>query len=114
MKFSITILFTFIFSLSSYSQNKDVIITEVITKKRTFLYGENITDKPKSIFLKVDAIGFRRRSDRPLIELIPPKSKKLLITLIPLADVESKYTYTYVVNDEIENINVTVDKIYSK
>lgn len=88
-----------------YSQKNGVSIIEEVTPKRTFLYAENNAETSKSVFLKVDAVGYRRRSDRPLIEIIPPKSKKLLITLIPLRDTESKYTYTYVVNDETENIH---------
>ena len=93
------------FCFFGYSQKNGVSIIEEVTPKRTFIYAENNADTPKKVFLKVDAIGYRRRSDRPLIESIPAKSKKLLITLIPLTNVDSKYTYTYVVNDETENLH---------
>ena len=88
-----------------YCQKNGVTIIEEPTPKRIFLYAKNNSEIPKVVFLKVDAIGFRRRSDRPLIKIIPPKSKELLTTLIPLTNVESKYNYTYIVNNELENIH---------
>ena len=105
MKPLLTLVLLGCFYHFGYSQKNGVSIIEEVTPKRTFLYAENIADTPKIVFLKVDATGYRRRSDRPLIETIAPKSKKLLITLIPLTNVESKYTYTYIVNDELENIH---------
>ena len=110
MKSIITIFLFTIFTNFCYSQKNDVSIIEENTKKRTFLYAENKSNIPKHVFLKVDATGYRRRSDRPLIETIPPNSKKLLITLIPLSNVESKYTYKFIVNDEEENIHAINNK----
>lgn len=93
------------FCYLGYCQKNGVSIIEEVTPKRTFLYAENTSQTSKNVFLKVEATGYRRRSDRPLIESIPAESKKLLITLIPLANADSKYTYTYVVNDETENLH---------
>lgn len=100
MKLLLTSSLLSCFYFFSYSQKNGVSIIEEVTDKRTFIYAENLTNTPKEVFLKVDAIGYRRRSDRPLIEIISAKSKKLLITLIPLNGIDSNYTYTYIVNDE--------------
>jgi len=109
-KACLCLIFLFSFSNSVLSQEKGIRIVEKVEKKRTLIYAENTTEVPKVMFFKVNPTGYRRRSHRPLIKTIPPKTKKFLITLIPLTDVESSYTYEMVVNNEIENINATVNK----
>lgn len=81
-------------------------IIEEKTTKRHLLYAENTTSENRSVFLKVNAIGYRRTADRPTIKIIPPNSKVLLTTLIPLKNTENSYTYIFTANLEQENLDV--------
>ena len=93
------------FSFVSIGQEKPVRLVEEVLRKRTILYVQNDTDTNKSVFLKIDPIGYRKSAHKPIIKNIPPKSKVQMIILIPLADVQSSYTYNLIVNDELENID---------
>ncbi|WP_010177509.1 glutaredoxin family protein [Aquimarina agarilytica] len=95
-----------LFFLNTYSQKNGVNIIEEVGKKRTLIFAKNTTNKPRSVFFKVHANGYRRSGDRPVIKQLPPNSKTLLITLIPLVDVPSRYTYTFVANKTLENIQL--------
>ena len=70
MKSFLTFITLSCFIHFGYSQKNGVTIIEESSPKRIFLYAENNSEIPKVVFLKVDAIGFRRRSDRPLICLL--------------------------------------------
>ena len=89
------------------AQQNGVFIIEEKTKKRHFLFAKNTTNENRSVFIKVDAIGYRRTADRPTIKIVPPNSKILLTTLIPLKDTVSTYTYIFTANKEQQNIDVT-------
>ncbi|MFD2565369.1 hypothetical protein [Aquimarina rubra] len=97
-------------SLSIYAQEKTVHLVEDVQKKRTTIYVQNDTDSDKSVFLKINPIGYRRSAQRPIIKNIPANSKEEMLILIPLTDVASSYTYDLVVNEELENIDVKRQK----
>ncbi len=90
----------------SFAQDKAVILVEKKLPKRTILYAKNTTDSPQNIFLKVNPTGYRKSSSRPLIKTIPAQMELEMITLIPLKDVTSSYTYTLIVNDKPNTIEV--------
>ncbi len=95
-----------IFFFNTYAQKNGVKIIEEVRKKRTLIFAENTTNEARSVFFKVHAEGYRRSGDRPVIKQLSPKSKVLLITLIPLVNVPSSYTYTFVANKTLENIQL--------
>ncbi len=66
-------------------------------EKRWNLYAQNNSNEEQEAFLIVQGEGFRRSADRPVIKKVPPQSKVLMITLIPLKGVEPTYTtiFTY-------------------
>lgn len=88
------------------AQQNGVHIIEEKTEKRHFLYAKNTTNEDRSVFLKVDATGYRRTAARPTIKIIPPNSKVLLTTLIPLKNTTNNYTYIFAANKTQENIGV--------
>ncbi|EZH71772.1 hypothetical protein ATO12_06285 [Aquimarina atlantica] len=109
----LSILF-YLISYTSYTQEKPVRLIEEKQKKRTILYVQNDTNTDKSVFLKINPIGYRKSAQRPIIKNIPAKSKIQMLILIPLADVESHYTYNLVVNEELETIDVKHSKSLKK
>ncbi len=101
-----TITLSLILSTPIYSQQNGVTIIEEKGIKKHFIYAQNSTNEPRSVFLKINATGYRRSADRPLIKTIKPKSKTLLTTLIPLKDTINRYTYIYTVNKEKKDLKV--------
>jgi glutaredoxin len=101
MRFTLLCVFTLLLSLSTIAQNKHefVSIEEKVTGKRVELFAVNTNNIAYDIFLKVDATGYRRSSARPIIKNIPANSKVRMITLVKLANTESNYKYTLVVNE---------------
>ena len=81
----LVLLFQILFFYVSGQQNGVEIIEEV-GRKRTLIYAKNTTNEHRSVFFKVNAIGYRRSGDRPVIKQLAPNAKALLITLIPLVD----------------------------
>ncbi len=117
MKKKIAKSFVFIFLLGflSYAQdNKPVRLIEEKQKKRTIIYVQNDTDIEKSVFLKVNPIGYRRSANKPIIKTIPAKSKVQMMILIPLTDVDSHYTFDLIVNKELETMKVDRSKNLQK
>jgi cobalamin biosynthesis protein CobT len=100
----------YLISYISYAQEKPVRLVEKKQKKRTILYVQNDTNTDKSVFLKINPIGYRKSAQRPIIKNIPAKSKIQMLILIPLTDVESHYTYNLIVNEELETIDVKRNK----
>ena len=96
------------------AQEKQVRLVEDIQKKRTIIYVQNDTDSDKSVFLKINPIGYRRSAQRPIIKNIPANSKVQMIILIPFTDVKSSYTYNLIVNEELQNIDAKRQKQNSK
>jgi len=109
-KNTIILFVIFLVGFLSYSQEKSVRLVEEKQKKRTILYVQNDSDIEKSVFLKVDPVGYRKSAQRPIIKNIPPKGKIQMMILIPLTDVDSHYTYRLIVNDELETIDVKRSK----
>ncbi|MBW1295545.1 hypothetical protein [Aquimarina litoralis] len=89
----------------SFAQKKSVYLIEVVQKKRTIIYVKNDTDSDKSVFLKINPIGYRKSAQKPIIKNIPANSKIQMTILIPLTDQESSYTYNLIVNEQLENIS---------
>ncbi len=110
MRVAFFILFLPVFTLLKAQDTTKVKIIEEKAKKRIVLSAENITDKSQDVFFMVNATGFRRSASRPMIKTIPANTKVHLITLIPLANVESKYDYRLIVQDETTNIGIRKDR----
>lgn len=101
MKFIFLCVCALLFSINTTAQNEHnfVSIQEKVTGKRVELFAVNTNNIDYDIFLKVDATGYRRSSARPIIKTIPANSKVRMITLVKLANVDSNYKYTLVVNE---------------
>ncbi|SEL81933.1 hypothetical protein SAMN04487910_3353 [Aquimarina amphilecti] len=99
-----------LYTATAYCQEKLVYLVEDVQKKHTVIYVQNDTNLDKSVFLKIDPIGYRRRAQRPVLKNIPANSKVQMSILIPLTDKESSYTYNLIVNDQLENINTRRQK----
>ncbi len=96
-------IFSTVFTISA--QETAVRLIEEVQKKRTLLFIQNDSETEKSIFLKVNPNGYRKSAQRPVLKMIPSKSKIHVMTLIPLKDSISTYTHTLIVNEELRNIN---------
>ncbi|WP_299184504.1 hypothetical protein [uncultured Aquimarina sp.] len=103
-------LFVLLKTTTAFCQKELVYLVEEVQKKRSVIYVQNDTDSDKSVFLKIDPIGYRRRAQRPILKNVPAKSKVQMLILIPLTDKESSYTYNLIVNDKLENINTRRQK----
>jgi len=101
MRFILLCAFALVFTIQTTAQNEHefVSIQEKVTGKRVELFAVNTNDIAYDIFLKVDAVGYRRSSARPIIKNIPAHSKVRMITLVKLVNTEPSYKYTLVVNE---------------
>ncbi|PRP68243.1 hypothetical protein [Nonlabens agnitus] len=96
-----------IFLFHTASQEPEGIEISVRKEHKKIVYvATNVTDKPLSLFFKVESDGFRRRADRPIITSIPAKSSKDLLTLIPKKDADTTHTYVAVVTKPQDNIQI--------
>lgn len=91
----------------SYAQGLKVLIKEEKTGKRIKLLAENKTQDSLNVFLMVNAEGYRKSANKPIIKTLPPLQTEHMITLIELANQESTYTYELMINEKEfdENIN---------
>ncbi|GAA4270950.1 glutaredoxin domain-containing protein [Aquimarina gracilis] len=105
-KIALVFISIFGFNFTIFSQEAPVRLIEEKQKKRTILFIQNDTDTEKSVFLKITPTGYRRSANKPIIKIIPAKSKVQMMILIPLTDVESYYTYDLIVNEQLEAIKV--------
>ncbi|MGK0377431.1 MAG: glutaredoxin [Patiriisocius sp.] len=100
-------IFTIVFLLCSYlfgyGQEKRILISEEKKGKRIILMAENTTDETINIFLLVNAKGYRRSADKPILINVPPKRKIYLTTLIEIKGENSSYNYELIVNDTLDN-----------
>lgn len=97
----------FFISLVSSNQQPDGIEITVRTGHKKITYvAENVTDKDLDLFFKVNSEGFRRSADRPIITTIPAKSKKDLITLIPLKNADTTHSYMAVITKKEFNVDM--------
>ncbi|MBF4986186.1 hypothetical protein FNJ87_18320 [Nonlabens mediterrranea] len=101
----VTALFLFIVAIP-LQQPEGVLITVEKGHKKITYYAENVTENDIDLFFKVNSTGFRRSADRPMIETIPAKTKKALITLIPLKGKDTTHTYIAVVTKKENNIEL--------
>ena len=107
---SIFIFLNTLFFTNILAQEKPVYLVEDVQKKRTIIYVQNDTNSDKSVFLKINPIGYRRSAQRPIIKNIPANSKVQMLILIPFTDQKSSYTYDLIVNNELENITANRKK----
>ena len=82
-----------------------VILVEDKKSKRWDLYAQNNTAIEQQAFLLIQGEGFRRSADRPVIKKIPPHSKVLMITLIPLKGVTPTYTKIFTFEEQLQTIS---------
>lgn len=96
----------FLGTVSSQQQPDGINITIEKGHKKITYFAENITDQDLDLFFKVTSSGFRRSADRPMIETIPAKTKKELLTLIPLKGADTTHTYMAIVTKKENNIEI--------
>jgi hypothetical protein len=106
MIYRVIILFTLLFFITPIQEPEGIKISVRNGHKKITYVAENITDEPLDLFFKVDCEGFRRRADRPIITTIPAKSKKNLVTLIPLKDADTTHSYVAIVTKQQNNIGI--------
>mgnify|MGYP000751467539 CR=1 FL=1 len=110
MKLQFYVSIIYLITTTVLAQQNGVKIIEEKKAKRHLIYAENTTSEIRNVFLKVNPKGYRRTANRPLIKNIPPKSKVLLITLIPLKDIENSYTYIFTSNKEQNDLDLNRKK----
>jgi len=108
---NLILLFITFTTMTVYSQNnhKHVSLKEEVKGKRYELYIENTDSISYDVFLKVETNDFRRSSERPILETIPGKSKKRVLTMVKLNNTEGKYTYILVVNEVSYSLEIDKD-----
>ena len=100
-----TLLFVILLlSIPIWSQVEDVILIEEKEPKRWMLYAQNNTNEEQEAFLMVQGEGFRRSANRPVIKKVPPQTKVLMITLIPLKDTQPSYTTIFTYENELQTL----------
>ena len=110
MILKILIIFLLFFSVTIYSQDRRVILSEKKTNKRIILFAENTTKDTLNIFFIVTSEGYRKSASKPIIKNILPESKIALITLIELDNKPSSYTYELIINEQENNLSFSFDK----
>lgn len=106
-----TLFLTFMFTLfcgeAAFSQieAKAVELIEEKQPKRWNLYAQNNTDVEHEAFLIVQGEGFRRSADRPVIKKVPPNSRVLMITLIPIKGATPTYTKIFTFEEQLQTIS---------
>lgn len=95
--------FILCFTIATYAQTDRIIISEEKKGRRVVLFAENTTDEALNIFILVDAKGYRRSADKPILMDVPAKRKLPVTTLIELNPAEASYTYDLIINDQLDN-----------
>ncbi|MGJ8666642.1 MAG: glutaredoxin family protein [Patiriisocius sp.] len=95
----------------SWAQQDRIIISEEKKGKRIVLKAENTTDETLNIFVLINANGYRRSADKPILIDVPAKRKIPLATLIAIDEPNASYTYELIINDKLDN---TKDISYTK
>jgi thiol-disulfide isomerase/thioredoxin len=100
-------MFTLFCGAAAFSQieAKAVELIEEKKPKRWNLYAQNNTDVEHEAFLIVQGEGFRRSADRPVIKKVPPNSKVLMITLIPIKGATPTYTKIFTFEEQLQTIS---------
>ncbi len=106
MKFFLTMILLCVTIFAKAQTPPAVELIEEKLPKRWNLYAQNNTDEMQEAFLLVQGEGFRRSADRPTIKKVPPRSKVLMITLIPIKGVTPTYTkiFTYE-NESLQSVS---------
>lgn len=95
------------FTAADQKNPEGILITIKKGHKKITYVAENVTETDISIFFKVESSGFRRSADRPLITLIPAKSKRDLLTLIPLTGKDTTHSYIAIKTQPENNLQFT-------
>lgn len=112
VKFFIVFFNLFLIFSSSYSQNeisKKVTLKEKKNGKRLELYAQNNDSISYSIFLRITTTDYRKSSNRPVLSIVEPNSKKHLLTLIKLADKPGDYEKQFIVNQVSQKLSIRKD-----
>mgnify|MGYP003632794832 CR=1 FL=1 len=101
-----TIMFTLFLSATAIAQTevKAIELIEEKLPKRWNLYAQNNTNVEHEAFLIVQGEGFRRSADRPVIKKVPPNSRVLMITLIPIKGATPSYTKIFTFEEQLQTI----------
>lgn len=87
-------LSVFLICLPIYSQAQDIrIISERGEKNAILIYAENSADFEQSVKLDVSYKGMEASEDLPIIQVLPPKTKRYFLTLTP--EPQKSYSYKY-------------------
>lgn len=105
MKYTPFVIF-FLFYAFAKAQSSQPLVELIEDKqpKRWMLYAQNNSDEEQEAFLMVQGEGFRRSADRPVIKKVPPKSKVLMITLIPLKGITPTYNTVFTFETKLQTI----------
>jgi glutaredoxin len=106
----VIIIFTLLCSAFGTAQNEKVVIHEKKTGKRVTLLAENKTSDTLNIFLMIQAEGYRRSAEKPVLTNLPPFSTVAITTLIELANADSAYTYDLIVNEQENLVQIDYEK----
>ena len=88
-------------------------ISDTIVGKRITVYALNTSDTIVNIFFKIEAEGYRKSAERPVIKDLQPNRKTKVATLVKLRSDAPAYDYILVVNDvKPDDINVTKNREY--
>lgn len=111
----LVLFFCLVFATSGvgFSQQEAVTIETKTQGKRTLLFAQNHTDSIVNIFVMVNAQGYRRSADKPLITNLAPLSKKLVMTLIAIDPATASFDYNLIINSSTDNsIDLTREKYF--
>lgn len=105
-------LITIAFAVPVMAQ-KTVQISDTTVGKRITVFAQNTADTIVNIFFKIEAKGYRKSAERPVIVDLPPKRKIKVATLVKVNPEAADYRYVLVVNDtKADDIHVTKDRDY--
>lgn len=102
--YKLVILFLFSAFAKAQTTHPAVELIEDKQPKRWMLYAQNNTNEEQEAFLMVQGEGFRRSADRPVIKKVPPNSKVLMITLIPLKGINPTYETIFTFENQLQTI----------
>ncbi len=98
----LTTIFIFCLTLTAFSQEDRIVISEEKKGKRIVLFAENTTDETLNIFILINSNGYRRSADKPVLMDVPAGRRLPITTLISLDKPGASYTYDLIINDELD------------
>lgn len=94
MKKTILFLYFIFHTVFCFSQQQDpVTIIQENTKHQIKLFAVNHTLEAKKILIELDAIGFRRKTFKPIYKTIEAKDTLKVITLVKRSNIGLKLNY---------------------